>query len=103
VEKRELVKKNEKFLRRIQDLEKVLSDRDLEIEGLFSNVADAEKKVDKLRTKVSELYTELDRLREGGSEMPSTRQREVISEVEIREVPDSALAARLQISEQDLA
>ena len=59
-------------------------------------MAEAEEKIDKLRTKISDLYTELDRLKEMGTDMPSTRKMEMITEVEYREVPDSNLVKELE-------
>jgi len=54
-------------------------------------MVEAEEKIDKLRTKISDLYTELDRLKEMGTDIPSTRKMEMITEFEYREVPDSNL------------
>jgi len=63
----------------------------LAIEGHAQEMAEAEKKIDKLRTKISDLYTELDRFKEMGTDLPSTRKMEMITEVEYREVPDGNL------------
>lgn len=86
----------------------MLNQREEEIEKLYEQLDEqaskSEKEIEKLRSKISSLFAEIDQLRDEVvlSELPSKREKEIVKEVEIREVPDPISIEKLRSVENEL-